>query len=115
MLLAAAALSDPLGMMVHALRPGVMVATDGAHCTGSPASLGSNVGQGPARATTVVDLWSVRVANQPMGWIAKTGGGTFWYQDPDGQYYEQITAVNAAELRAPSVSIGGCFRSDLAL
>jgi hypothetical protein len=87
----------------------------GQHCAGSYSSLGDNVGQGPPARTAVVNLWFVRRDNAQLGWILKTYAGLYWYEDPDSAYYEEITAVNADELRGPGVGIGGCFRSELSI
>jgi hypothetical protein len=65
--------------------------------------------------TSVVNLWSVRGKHVPLGWIVKTKGGLYWWEDPASAYYEQITRVNALELRQNGISIGGCFRSGLVL
>ena len=111
----AAALLDPLGVLVHVLPRGTREPVLGQHCAGSYSSLGDTVGQGTTPRTSVVNLWFVRRDNAQLGWIVKTYGGLYWYEDPQSAYYEEITAVNADELRDRGVSIGGCFRSELAI
>ncbi len=110
----AAALLDPLGMLVRRLRPGLDAPSTGARCASSFTAIGANVGNGSADRTTVTNLWFVRYDDAPSGWIVKTAGGAYWFESPDSSYYEQITAINADELLQKRIAIGGCFRGDLA-
>ncbi len=106
---------DPLGKLVRGLPAGLATPSVGARCAQSYTALGSSVGPGSPRGSTVIDIWFVRRAGMGLGWIVKTLGGTYWYEDPGSAYYEQITKANARELRAKSIAIGGCFRSALTL
>ncbi len=106
---------DPLASLVHVLPHGPRDPIAGAHCAGSYSSLGDNVGQGATQQTAIVNLWAVRDKHVPLGWIVKTASGLYWWEDPASAYYEQITPINARELRQNGISIAGCFRSGLSL
>jgi hypothetical protein len=108
-------LLDPLASLVHVLPHGPRDPIAGAHCAGSYSSLGDNVGQGATQQTAIVNLWAVRGKHVPLGWIVKTASGLYWWEDPASAYYEQITPINARELRQNGISIAGCFRSGLSL
>ncbi len=106
---------DPLASLVRVLPHGPRDPIAGAHCAGSYSSLGDNVGQGATQQTAIVNLWAVRGKHVPLGWIVKTASGLYWWEDPASAYYEQITPVNARELRQNGISIAGCFRNGLSL
>jgi hypothetical protein len=108
-------LLDPLASLVHVLPHGPRDPIAGAHCAGSYSSLGDNVGQGATQQTAIVNLWAVRGKHVSLGWIVKTASGLYWWEDPASAYYEQITPINARELRQNGISIAGCFRSGLSL
>lgn len=107
-------LAHAIASFARALPPGPQQPIPGAGCAGSFSALGtSNVGTGNVRDTTVVNLWQVRRAGNALGFVVKTLGGAYWYEDPQGSYYEQITAANVGELHAGGISIRGCFHGDL--
>ncbi len=95
---------------------GPHVAKGGLHCEGSISALGTSNVEGSGKASTVVNIWKLTTSSSTnAGYLIKAHDGSFWYESPIGMSYQRISQNDWPYIMTKSVTISGCFSSDLKL